>query len=90
MAERVVAERMIRELHAARVGGDLAALCRLFADHGQFEIVGASADKAKRLALFDQATGRQRDRESARPRDPQGDGERGWTREELYERHGAG
>ena len=45
MAERVVAERMIRELHAARVGGDLAALCRLFADHGQFEIVGASADK---------------------------------------------
>jgi ketosteroid isomerase-like protein len=45
VAERVVAERMIRELHAARVGGDLAALCRLFADHGQFEIVGASADK---------------------------------------------
>ena len=45
MAERVVAERMIRELHAARVRGDLAALCRLFADHGQFEIVGASADK---------------------------------------------
>jgi ketosteroid isomerase-like protein len=36
---------MIRELHAARVRGDLAALCRLFADHGQFEIVGASADK---------------------------------------------
>ena len=45
MAERVVAERMIRELHAARVGGDLAGLCRLFADQGRFEIVGASADK---------------------------------------------
>ena len=45
MAERVVAERMIRDLHAARVRGDLAGLCRLFADHGRFEIVGASADK---------------------------------------------
>ncbi len=50
----------------------------------------AGADKAKRLRLFDQATARQRDRESARPLEPQGEGERGWTREELYERHGAG
>jgi bifunctional DNA-binding transcriptional regulator/antitoxin component of YhaV-PrlF toxin-antitoxin module len=50
----------------------------------------ASADKAKRLALFDQGTGRQRERESARPLEPQGEGERGWTREELYERQGAG
>ena len=41
----VVAERMIRELHAARVGSDLAGLCRLFADQGRYEIVGASADK---------------------------------------------
>jgi ketosteroid isomerase-like protein len=45
VAERVVAERMIRDLHAARVGGDLAGLCRLFADQGRFEIVGAIADK---------------------------------------------
>ena len=45
MAERVVAERMIQLLHGARVGGDLAGLCRLFADQGRFEIVGASADK---------------------------------------------
>jgi ketosteroid isomerase-like protein len=45
VAERVVAERMIRGLHAARVGGDLAGMCRLFADQGRFEIVGASADK---------------------------------------------
>jgi ketosteroid isomerase-like protein len=36
---------MIRELHAARIGGDLAGMCRLFADQGRFEIVGASADK---------------------------------------------
>jgi ketosteroid isomerase-like protein len=45
MTERVVAERLIRDLHAARVRGDLAALCRLFADDGHFEIRGASADK---------------------------------------------
>lgn len=45
MAERAVVERMIRELHAARVGGDLAGLCRLFADQGRYEIIGASADK---------------------------------------------
>jgi ketosteroid isomerase-like protein len=57
VAERVVAERMIKQLHAARVGGDLPGLCRLFADRGRFEIVGASADKpiairAQSLAEF--------------------------------------
>jgi ketosteroid isomerase-like protein len=45
MNERVVAENLIRELHAARVRGDLAGLCRLFADRGNFSIAGASADK---------------------------------------------
>ena len=45
MTERVIAERMIGELHAARLAGDLAGMCRLFADHGRFEIAGASADK---------------------------------------------
>ncbi|MGC2033752.1 MAG: nuclear transport factor 2 family protein [Steroidobacteraceae bacterium] len=45
MAERAVAERMVRQVHTARVGGDLPALCRLFADHGRYEIVGVSADK---------------------------------------------
>ena len=45
MAERAVAERMVRQVHTARVGGDLPALCRLFADQGRYEIVGASADK---------------------------------------------
>jgi ketosteroid isomerase-like protein len=45
LTERVVAERVIRDLHAARVGGDLAGMCRLFADEGRFEIAGASADK---------------------------------------------
>jgi ketosteroid isomerase-like protein len=45
VSERAVAEHLIQQLHAARVGGDLAALCRLFAEEGRFEIAGASADK---------------------------------------------
>ena len=45
MAERIVAQRIIEKLHAARLAGDLAGMCRLFADTGRFEILGASADK---------------------------------------------
>ena len=45
VTERAAAERMIQELHTARIGGDLAGMCRLFADDGRFEIAGASADK---------------------------------------------
>jgi ketosteroid isomerase-like protein len=45
MAERIVAQRIIEKLHAARVAGDLAGMCSLFADKGRFEILGASADK---------------------------------------------
>jgi ketosteroid isomerase-like protein len=45
VTERAIAERMVQQVHAARVGGDLPGLCRLFADQGRFEIVGASADK---------------------------------------------
>jgi ketosteroid isomerase-like protein len=57
VAERIVAQRLIQSLHAARVGGDLAGMCRVFADDGRFEILGASADKpiairAKDLAEF--------------------------------------
>jgi ketosteroid isomerase-like protein len=43
--DRTLVERTISDLHAARVTGNLAALCALFADDGQFEIAGASADK---------------------------------------------
>jgi ketosteroid isomerase-like protein len=45
VTERVALERIVRELHTARVSGDLAGMCRLFADNGRFEIAGASADK---------------------------------------------
>ena len=45
MTERAAAERIVRELHQARVTGDLAGMCNLFASDGRFEIAGASADK---------------------------------------------
>jgi ketosteroid isomerase-like protein len=45
VTERATAERIVRDLHTARLAGDLAGMCRLFADHGRFEIAGASADK---------------------------------------------
>ncbi len=53
MIERGVAERIVRELHSARVAGDLAAMCRLFAEHGDFRIAGASADKPIAIAARD-------------------------------------
>jgi ketosteroid isomerase-like protein len=57
VSERMVAERIIKQLHAARVGGDLAGMCGVFADEGRYEILGASADKpiairAQTLAEF--------------------------------------
>jgi antitoxin component of MazEF toxin-antitoxin module len=39
----------------------------------------------QRLKLFDQATERQREREARRPAEPVAT-DRGWTREELYDR----
>jgi ketosteroid isomerase-like protein len=57
MAERAVAQRTIETLHAARVRGDLAGMLSVFSAEGQYEILGASADKsiairAKDLAEF--------------------------------------
>jgi ketosteroid isomerase-like protein len=46
VSERIVAERLIQQLHAARAAGDLAGMCRVFAPDGRFEILGASADKS--------------------------------------------
>jgi AbrB family looped-hinge helix DNA binding protein len=50
---------------------------------------GARGDAGERLRLFDKATARQGRRQRGRPRG-QGRSGRGWTREELYERGGAG
>jgi ketosteroid isomerase-like protein len=55
VAERIVAQRIIEKLHAARVAGDLAGMCRLFADTGRFEILGASADKPIAIQAVDLA-----------------------------------
>ena len=45
MADRIKIERLIRALHAARVGGHLVELCRLFAPDARFKIAGSSAGK---------------------------------------------
>jgi ketosteroid isomerase-like protein len=45
MTERGAVERIVRQLHQARIAGDLAGMCLLFAERGRFEILGASADK---------------------------------------------
>ena len=57
MTQRADAERLVKALHGARVSGDLAAMCTLFAAQGRFEITGASADQpivitAEGLAMF--------------------------------------
>jgi ketosteroid isomerase-like protein len=45
MTDRVEVGRVVRDLHAARVRGDLAAMCRAFADDGIFRIAGSSDGK---------------------------------------------
>lgn len=45
MTDRHQIERLLQTLYAARVGGDLDALCRTFADDAQFRIAGASDGK---------------------------------------------
>ena len=53
MTERSAAQRMMEQLHAARVAGDLNGMCQLFADRGRFEILGASADKPIAIQTVD-------------------------------------
>jgi len=55
MTQRSVANDIIRDLHAARVAGDLPAMCRLFAETGDYRIAGASADKPISIAAVDLA-----------------------------------
>jgi ketosteroid isomerase-like protein len=42
MPDRLEIERLLRELYAARLGGDLEALCRTFAKDSRLEIAGVS------------------------------------------------
>jgi AbrB family looped-hinge helix DNA binding protein len=50
----------------------------------------AALDREQRLRTFDAATRRQVERQAGSPRQPTAGGDRGWTREELYQRDGAG
>jgi ketosteroid isomerase-like protein len=45
MSERELIAARINELHAARVKGDLAGMCRTFAEDSTFQIAGASDGK---------------------------------------------
>jgi ketosteroid isomerase-like protein len=45
MSERTEVERLLRELHAARVAGQLDALCALFSPDARFRIAGTSEGK---------------------------------------------
>lgn len=47
-------------------------------------------DRERRLALFRQATERQRQREATRPPIKRWSADRGWKREDLYQRGGSG
>jgi ketosteroid isomerase-like protein len=46
MADKALAQRTIETLHAARVAGDLAGMLSVFSADGNYEILGASADKS--------------------------------------------
>ena len=50
MVDRAEVEARIRELHAARVRGDLAAMCQLFTDDAAFHIAGSSGGKPIEIA----------------------------------------
>jgi len=44
MTERVEIERLLLELYAARVRGDLAAVCATFTNDAHFQVAGASSN----------------------------------------------
>lgn len=53
MPDLSAAPRIIQSLHAARISGDLPGMVRLFSDKGQFQILGASADKPIAIQTVD-------------------------------------
>ena len=42
MTNRLEIDRLLRELYAARLAGDLGGVCRLFTNDAKFEIIGTS------------------------------------------------
>lgn len=53
-------------------------------------VAPAAFDREQRLRVFDAATRRQAERQAGSPRHHAAGSDRGWTREELYQRDGAG
>jgi ketosteroid isomerase-like protein len=45
MTERLQVERLVKELHAARIEGDLERLCQVFAPDARLRIAGSSDGK---------------------------------------------
>ena len=50
MTDRAQVEQLVRELHAARLEGDLERLCRLYAEEARLRIAGTSDGKPIALA----------------------------------------
>lgn len=50
MTDRGDIDKLLRELHAARIEGQLARLCAVFAEDATFRIAGSSEGKAIALA----------------------------------------
>jgi ketosteroid isomerase-like protein len=50
VTDRRDTEQLLRELHAARIDGQLARLCAVFADDATFRIAGSSEGKAIAIA----------------------------------------
>jgi len=50
MTERLEVEQVVRELHAARLAGDLERLCRQYSREARLRIAGSSEGKAVAIA----------------------------------------
>jgi ketosteroid isomerase-like protein len=50
MMDRAEFEQLLRRLYLARVNGDVAGLCRIFAEDAQFRIAGSSDGKPIAIA----------------------------------------
>ena len=53
MPDHSAAQKIIQSLHAARIASDLPGMVRLFSEQGQFQILGASADKPIAIQTVD-------------------------------------
>ena len=50
MTDRMQVEQLVRELHAARLDGNLDRLCRLYAEEARLRIAGSTDGKPIAIA----------------------------------------